>query len=266
MTNDLVISPEQSRFTDNQLAVLQQLGVKDASPADLAVFFHYCKRTGLDPFAKQIYMVGRWSARDKAVKQSIQTGIDGFRLIAERTGKYVGSTESWTEHDGKLDTATVVINKLVDGVVCEFVATARIEEYVQLSKDGDPSGLWAKMPHRMLAKCAEALALRKAFPQDLAGLVTSEEMAQATLQPVQPESTGDQLVSAANKELFKTACANEDLHWQNVLALAGIDLFEWDSLLQSDLVKLRLVFSELKAKRAAGVVAPALPGVEVPDE
>ena len=247
--NDLVISPDQSRFTDNQLAVLQQLGVKDASPADLAVFFHQCKRTGLDPFAKQIYMVGRWSARDKKVKQSIQTGIDGFRLIAERTGQYVGSDETWAEENGGLLSATVVIKKLVDGLVCEFVATARWAEYVQLDKNGDPSGLWVKMPHRMLAKCAEALALRKAFPQDLAGLVTADEMAQSVAYPAVTEPLADPLVSAENKKLFTEACEKEGFNSENVRRLAKIDNQTWDDLRVSDLDRLRETFKDLKTRR-----------------
>jgi phage recombination protein Bet len=186
-TSTLAIQPTQTAFTQQQVATLRQIGIEKANEGDLAVFFHHCVRTGLDPFAKQIYMVGRWDGRAGREKFTIQTGIDGYRLIAERTGAYAGSEEAW-EYDatGKLQSATVTVRKVVSGVVCTFAATAHWDEYVQTTKDGRPSGMWARMPKRMLAKCAEANALRKAFPQDLSGLYTDEEMSQAD-QPARAE-------------------------------------------------------------------------------
>lgn len=179
-TSELAIQPGQIGFTAKQVAALRQLGVEKVNESDLAVFFHQCVRTGLDPFAKQVYLVGRWDGRSQSTKYTIQTGIDGYRLIAERTGAYAGSDESWVEGPNGLPTsATVSVYKVIEGVRCAFSATAHWSEYCQTTKDGRPMGLWAKMPHRMLAKCAEALALRKAFPQDLAGVYTSEEMSQA---------------------------------------------------------------------------------------
>jgi hypothetical protein len=71
-TSDLAIEADQSFWSDKQVAALRQLGVGDAGNADLAVFFHQAKRTGLDPFAKQIYMIGRWSR--EGTKYTIQTG------------------------------------------------------------------------------------------------------------------------------------------------------------------------------------------------
>lgn len=179
-TSELAIQPGQTGFTQKQIAALRQLGVEKVNESDLAVFFHQCVRTGLDPFARQVYLVGRWDGRSQSTKYTIQTGIDGYRLIAERTGVYAGSDESWVEGPNGLPTsATVSVYKVIGGVRCAFTATAHWSEYCQTTKDGRPMGLWAKMPHRMLAKCAEALALRKAFPQDLAGVYTSEEMSQA---------------------------------------------------------------------------------------
>lgn len=183
-TSELAIQPGQTGFTTKQVAALRQLGVEKVNESDLAVFFHQCVRTGLDPFAKQVYLVGRWDGRAQTTKYTIQTGIDGYRLIADRTGAYAGSDESWVEGPNGLPTsATVTVYKAIAGNVRGFTATAHWSEYCQTTKDGRPMGLWAKMPHRMLAKCAEALALRKAFPQDLAGVYTSEEMSQADSEP-----------------------------------------------------------------------------------
>ena len=82
----LAIKDDQTEFNHDQVAVLQQLGLRGADRADLAVFFHQARRTGLDPFARQIYMIERQG------KQTIQTGIDGFRLIARRTVERTGES------------------------------------------------------------------------------------------------------------------------------------------------------------------------------
>src|SRR3990167_4758979 len=111
---------------------------------------------------------------------SIQTGIDGYRLIADRTGFYAGSDEPtyMIADDGWPDVASVTVHKLVGGVRCPFSASARWKEYAQ-----DTSPMWKKMPFLMLVNCAEALALRKAFPAELSGVYTHEEMMQADNEP-----------------------------------------------------------------------------------
>ena len=262
--SNLVISPDQQAFTSQQLATLRQIGVEKASEGDLAVFFHHCQRTGLDPFAKQIYMVGRWDNRAGAMKYVIQTGIDGYRLIAERTGTYAGSDEAWHEEGGRLVSATVTVRKVVAGQVCGFTATARLEEYVQTGKDGKPMGLWAKMPHRMLAKCAEALALRKAFPQDLSGIYTAEEMSQADSseqappQRVEAIRDADPLVSAENIDRFKAVCKQNGLDWVKVAANANVDM---GNLRESQMPALRDSFKDLKSFESGIVDAEV---VEVP--
>ncbi len=171
-----------SHYTQDQIQLLKNTICKGISDNDFMIFGHICKRTGLDPFARQIYAVARGG------KMTIQTGIDGYRLIAERTGKYAPGKEPTYAYDAnsKLLSATAFVKKqTADGTWHEVSATAFYSEYVQIF-NGVPSQFWAKMPHGQLAKCAEALALRRAFPQEMSGIYTKDEMQQADLE-VDPE-------------------------------------------------------------------------------
>jgi|SRR5215469_13954990 len=162
-------------FDKDKVELLKKTVCKDATDHELELFIHVCNRTGLDPFRNQIYAIKR---KDR---MTIQTGIDGFRLIAERTERYSPGREPTYSYDqqGKLVSATSHIKKLThDGTWHEVSATAYWNEYVQ-EYNGKPSQFWSRMPHNQLAKCAESLALRKAFPADFSGLYTTEEMAQA---------------------------------------------------------------------------------------
>ena len=147
----------------------------DATASELEVFFYQCARTGLDPIANQIYLVRRSN------RMVIQTGIDGYRLVASRSGLMAGSDDpEFTEKDDMPDTATVTVYRIAaDGERYGYTATARWSEYAPADLDDKSSFMWKKMPHTMLGKCAEALALRKAFPNELSGLYTDVEMAQA---------------------------------------------------------------------------------------
>lgn len=160
---------------DAKKDLIKRMFCKGSSDDELELFMHACKRSGLDPFMKQIYAIKRGMG-DKAT-MTIQTGIDGFRLLADRSGNYTPGRESTFTYDdkGKLFSATAYLKKrtTADNVWHEVSATAYMDEY------SSGQNLWAKMPRTMLAKCAEALALRKAFPAELAGLYTSEEMSQA---------------------------------------------------------------------------------------
>ena len=172
--------------TDNWVEkkdLLKRTICKGSSDEELELFIHACKRTGLDPFMKQIYAVKRWSSADKKEVMTMQTSIDGFRVIAERTGRYAPGPESKYEYDKEnaLIAATAFVKKLtLDGTWHTVSATAFFEEYAQRNKEGGLMQFWSKMPHVMLAKCAESLALRKAFPAELSGLYTLEEMTQAS--------------------------------------------------------------------------------------
>lgn len=192
--SELVIEPTQTSWSPQQVAALRQLGVDAAADGDLSVFFHVCNRTGLDPFARQIYMIGRnqknLRTQQWETKYTIQTGIDGFRLIARRASDrarttlgyedtvWCGDDGQWTDvwlSDEPPRAAKLAVIR--DGQ--RYPAVALMSEYMGTDKQGNPTRMWQTKGALMLAKCAEALALRKAFPQDLSGLYTADEMQQS---------------------------------------------------------------------------------------
>lgn len=174
---------EQNTDWEGKKELLKRTICKGSDDNELELFIHACKRTGLDPFMKQIYAVKRWSAADKREVMTMQTSVDGFRVIAERTGRYAPGAEAKYHYNdkGELVSATSYVKKMtLDGTWHEIAATAFFDEYAQRKKEGGLTQFWEKMPHVMLAKCAECLALRKAFPAELSGIYSFEEMAQAS--------------------------------------------------------------------------------------
>ena len=163
------------KFTSDELALIKQTVAKDATNEELKLFLYTAGLRGLNPLTRQIHFVKRGG------QGTIQTGIDGFRLIAQRTGKYApGTKPTIFEHDGRgnLLRATVFGIKLMNGNAFEFSATAKFSEYAQYF-GGKLGNMWEKMPETMLEKCAEAKMLRRGFPEELSGIYTDEEMAQA---------------------------------------------------------------------------------------
>lgn len=163
------------KFSREQVDLIKTTIAKGASDPELALFLAQCERTGLDPFARQIYFIKRGGIGKAEVS------IDGFRVVAERTGEMDGSESFWCGDDGgwtdvwlkkeqPLAAKTIVYRK---GCTHPFVGVAKFSEYHV------PGNMWTKMPANQIAKCSEALALRKAFPHQLSGLYTDDEMAQA---------------------------------------------------------------------------------------
>ena len=183
----LALRSDQNAWTATQRAALDQIGVGDAPEGDLQVFLHVAQRSGLDPFSRQIYMIGRWDGREQRRKWTIQTGIDGFRIIAERHKQYAGQVgPQWCGEDGRwrdVWAETVPPTAARVGVVRHdwqqpLYATVMFGEFAERKRDnGELTPMWGGKSAHMIAKVAEAHALRKAFPQDLSGMYTEDEMA-----------------------------------------------------------------------------------------
>jgi phage recombination protein Bet len=201
-------TPEQTQLISTTIA-------PGCSGDELRLFAYACQRTGLDPFSKQIYAIKRGG------KMTIQAGIDGLRSIAERTGQLDGSETLWCGDDGvwtdvwlgskpPAAAKTTIWRK---GAGHPFTGVARFADY------NAGQGLWTKMGATMIAKCSEALALRKAFPADLSGVYSSDEMEQA-VEPVTVTATstpapalpaGDDKVFTAGKAAIAKATNMEAL-------------------------------------------------------
>ncbi len=211
----LTIHSEQEWWTPAQQAALEAIGLKDCPTADRMAFLHLCQKTGLDPFTREIYLIGRKDRDMPSGKRwTAQTGIDGFRHIAERTGVYggrigplwCGPDGQWSDvwlGDGPPHAARVglirtdKVDPATGGPMVTW-ATCLYDEYVPLvevwegsgnnrravrNDDGSvktkPGGMWGKMPANQLAKCAEAAAVRAAFPRAATGIYEQAEMDQA---------------------------------------------------------------------------------------
>jgi phage recombination protein Bet len=188
----LAIREDQKAFEDQQLRALRAAfpDLAEASPAQLGIFFHYCKASGLDPFGRQIYMIKRKSRGE--IRWTIQTGIDGYRLIARRAADRAGQSiayEDFVWYDAEGGEHTVWLRDEPPAACrvvvwrgdSRFPAVAHWREYAPKVWDYEAQeyklgGLWPQMPASQLSKVAEALALRRACPADLSGLHVDEEM------------------------------------------------------------------------------------------
>ena len=202
-----VLSEDSRRILDGLMVVRETLA-PDLTPGELQLFALVASRSGLDPFARQIYAVKRMSRGQS--RMAIQTGIDGYRSIAARTGEYDGQDEPIYGPDcgcgrGNAHPEYATVRVYRKGMSRPVGATAFWHEYVpDAGQSGQGDVMWRKMPHVMVAKVAEALALRKAFPWDPnsgkgigSDIYTTEEMAQTDNAPVVVSTVQERIAAKA---------------------------------------------------------------------
>lgn len=169
-------------FTAEQYKMIRDTYASGANEQEFAVLMEIAKARNLNPLLRQIWFIKRWDNMKRCEVWAVQTSIDGLRTIAQRTGLYDGQDEPTF---GVEDASAFGLSKAEPFASVSVyrkdwtrpsTVKAYMAEYIGRTRDGKPTQMWAGKPHIMLSKCAEALALRKAFPEDTAGLYVTEEM------------------------------------------------------------------------------------------
>jgi phage recombination protein Bet len=171
--------PKPPLLTVAKLEAVKDLIAPGLDAAELSLFADIANRSGLDPFGRQIWAY-------KRPKLTIHASIDGLRLVALRTGlyggqlpaKWCGPDRDWTDVWLDRTTPPAAAMKAVfrRDYPTPTTAVAVFDSYAARGKDGKLTGVWATGPEIMIAKCAEALALRQAFPAEMAGLYIEGEI------------------------------------------------------------------------------------------
>lgn len=141
---------------------LKNTVAKGATDSEFEMFVGFCQATGLDPFRKDVWFI--------KTQQGVQimTGINGYYAIANNHPQFDGIETETFENDGKIEKAVSKCYRKDRSR--PMTATAYFSEFAKTF------GNWKIMPRYMLEKCAESIALRKSFPQELSGTYTQEEM------------------------------------------------------------------------------------------
>lgn len=175
---------------DDLMLVMQSSIYPGAAQTSIVMALTYCKAAGLDPIQKPVHIVPVWDRNSGKMRDVIMPGIGLYRTQAARSGNYAGISDpefgpDVTENIGGQEVTypawcrVTVKRSMPNGQVADFTATERWKENYAVrggkEKSIAPNAMWAKRPYGQLAKCAEAQALRKAFPE-IGSQPTAEEM------------------------------------------------------------------------------------------
>lgn len=190
MSTGITTTHEDAMRDDQLLVVLQSSLYPGASIDSLKMVLGYCKAAGLDPLQKPVHIVPMWDSKAKAMRDVVMPGIGLYRVQAARSNAYAGITEpefgpDVTEAIGGVQITypawckVTVKRRLPDGTVADFTAVERWKENYAIKGGADksiaPNAMWTKRPYGQIAKCAQAQALRMAFPE-IGSQPTAEEM------------------------------------------------------------------------------------------
>lgn len=198
------------RFTTEQRKVILDTCCGGASESEAAALIAIAELRGLNPVLGECYFVKRYDTATRRDVWAVQASIDSLRIKAEQTGLYAGQDEPEYEYDAKGNVTLARVRVWRKDWPRPAVAVARWSEYVQLTKEQKPTRFWAKMPHNQLAKCAEALALRKAFPAVLGKLYVSEEMEQAENDAPRLEAPSRPQLPPPDDRVYRELCDRVD--------------------------------------------------------
>jgi phage recombination protein Bet len=151
------------------------------SDSDKMNFITFCLANQINPIKKQAYLMGYDSKNGPSFSTIVS--ISGYTAIAMQTGLCAGIDQPrFTYNGNQLDSCSITVYRLVKGEKCGFSGTAYYSERVGKKYDGSLTEPWAKQPKTMLEKCAKAAALRNAFPDQLSGVYTEDEMPKADVE------------------------------------------------------------------------------------
>ena len=224
MSNQLQVLNE---INPPALAVLRDTLYPGASDQSIAMVVSYCQASGLDFMQKPVHIVPMWDSKSGGMRDAVMPGISLYRIMAERTGLFAGVSEpEWgpviTERVGNMEISypqwcRITVHKFLEGQPREFTAEEWWQENYAIKggkeRDQSPNAMWAKRPRGQLAKCAEAQALRKAFPS-LASIPTAEEMSGKSMDAEEPGTGAAEaeilapIKNAQNVEAMKNMARN----------------------------------------------------------
>ncbi len=239
-------------FTEEQRSMIRNTYARGATEAEFEVLLEIARVRRLNPLLKQIHFVKRKNRKENTETWTPQVSIDGMRAIAQRTGLYDGQDEPEIVYDDKGNILKCTVRVYRKDWTRPAVGVAHFSEYAQRWPDGNLQDFWKRMPHVMIAKCAEAIAIRKAFPEDTSGLYVPEEMPQVDREESDSESRtadGKHRVTDDGEvvdEEPKSAPKLPELKAKMLTALATIKGKKGVHAWQTDVMKIGFAESDLK--------------------